>query len=772
MSASLFRSSHLQFTLALLLLLLLGGFVCQAREEKASTEEWNISADKIVRYGDPNSVVAQGNVILLKKQKLPPKRSKAESKSSIWSELLEEDVEEPEVVADDIDKSVTPEYQTTVTIKADWIVYNIDTESIKAKGNVQILTKEGQLSAREGTLNLKNETGVFSDATMLHNQNSLHLEGKKIEKTGFDTYRINDGWVITCKLKEGETPPWSFSSSETDVRQDGYAFLKHARFNIKDVPVFYSPYLLLPVNNNRHSGFLFPELSSSENSGFGFNLPFFLNISDSADITFYPEYLENRGFMPGAEFRYVASANDKGVLTASYLDDKLSDPSETAYYDTSGITHDNSDRYWVRGKADHTFGDWQTRLDIDIVSDEDYLDEFDTGVTGFGATYDRYLDTFGRAFQNQSETERENTFISLRSWDGMSLQVNLLAINDADTRSSSTDTPLWQLPSIDFSGVVPVGETNFDFDWDTNYVDYWREDGIGGHRLDLHPSISTPIPLGAYLESRAEVGLRDTFYIVQTYGDADWNHSTTQNRLYPDFEIEVATTLEKDFFSDSSSDRTAAHQVRPYVQYNYLPDVDQDTLPQFDDVDDIDEENRVTYGFDNYLYKFLHGAGNRETQNIYVDLTIEQSYDLNEAGSDQPFSDIFSELKWKPLPRTYIGYKNYYDVYDNKFNRHTFESQYSNSRGDSLSLDYSFNDEENIDQFNGTLVAQIINGWSVGGEIEQSLSENETNKATGSITYKAVCWSVKFQTKYTPTDTTYLLMFTLANIGLPLGVGF
>lgn len=772
MPASLFRVNHFQITLSLVSLLLSCGFICQAHAEKASTEEWNISADKIVRYEDPNSIVAQGNVVLIKKTKIPPKRSAADIASSSWSELLEEDVKTPEVAADDIGQSAPPEYQTTMTIMADWMVYDIDIESIKAKGNVQISNEDGQLYAKEGILNLENETGNFSDATIVHKQNSLHLEGKRIEKTGFDTYRINDGWVITCKLEDGETPPWSFSSSQTDVRQDGYAFLKHAKFRIKDVPVFYSPYLILPVNNKRHTGFLFPEFSSSENSGFGFNLPFFLNVSDSTDITFYPEYLENRGFMPGAELRYVAGATDKGALTASYLDDKLSDPSETAYYDTSGITHDNSDRYWVRGKADHTFGDWQTRLDIDIVSDEDYLDEFDTGVTGFNATYDRYLDTFGRAFQNQSETERENTFISLRSWDGMALQINLLAINDADTNASSTDTPLWRLPSIDFSGVVPIGETNFDFDWDTNYVDFWREDGIGGHRFDLHPSISTPIPLGAYLESRAEAGVRDTFYIVQTYGDGNWDNSNTQNRLIPDFEIEVATTLEKDFFSGSSSSRTSAHQLRPYVQYNYIPDVDQDDLPQFDEVDEIDQENLITYGLDNFLYNFTQSEGNRENQILYANLKIEQSYDLNNSVSDQPFSDIFSELKWKVLPRANIAYKNYYDVYDNKFNRHTFEGDYSNSRGDSISLDYSFNDEEDIDQINATFLAHIINGWSVGGEIERSLSENETNTARGSIMYQARCWSVKFETQYTPTDTTYLLMFSLANIGIPLGVGF
>ena len=39
----------------------------------------------------------------------------------------------------------------------------------------------------------------------------------------------------------------------------------------------------------------------------------------------------------------------------------------------------------------------------------------------------------------------------------------------------------------------------------------------------------------------------------------------------------------------------------------------------------------------------------------------------------------------------------------------------SNSRGDRLSLDYSFNDTANIEQINGAFLAHIINGWCVGG---------------------------------------------------------
>lgn len=41
--------------------------------ETVATEEWNITADKITRYEDPQSVVAEGNIILQKREKLPPR---------------------------------------------------------------------------------------------------------------------------------------------------------------------------------------------------------------------------------------------------------------------------------------------------------------------------------------------------------------------------------------------------------------------------------------------------------------------------------------------------------------------------------------------------------------------------------------------------------------------------------------------------------------------------------------------------------------------------
>jgi len=741
-------------------------FSQHAHAEKVSTEEWNISADKVVRYEQPSSIVAQGNVVLEKKEQLPVNPPKPSTKVSSWMELLEEDLEETiEITADEAAEVSEPKYQTTVTVKADWMVYDVDLQSIKVKGNVEISSEDDQLLANEGTLNLATETGKFTDATILQEEYSMHLEGASIEKTGFDTYRIVDGWIITCKVEEGETPPWSFSSSNVEIKQGGYAVLRHAKFNIKNIPIFYSPYLVVPIKNTRQSGFTFPEFSSSSNSGFGLNVPYFWNISDSADATFYPKYMQKRGFMPGVEFRYIESTTGKGSFNADYLSDELSPEDEP------DLTHDNIDRYWLRGKMDHTFaGSWQSRLDIDIVSDQDYLTEFESGSTGFDHSQDLYLDAFGRGFQNQTETRRTNSFRTLRSWSGMSLTADLNAINEADTFASDTDTPLMKLPGIDFSGAIPVGESDLTFDWNADYANYWREDGVGGHRFDIRPSIATPIPLSPYLESRAEFAIRDTFYSVNTYGDAEWTEDDTLNRLLPEFETEVATTLERNFLSKESSTSGFSHQIRPYIRYNYINDDDQDDLPDFDSVDFVEDVNAISYGFDNFFNMFSTGPDDKENIRDYGYFKIQQAYDLRSEFSDEPFSDIDAKLLLYPSKKSTISYKTFYDVYDSNFNSHNFEARYTNSRGDNFNLEYSFNDEIDIEQINGIIRTQIIGPWFAGAEVEHSISLDDTIKANGSLTYKAPCWSVKFETQYTQLDTTYLLMFNLANIGTPLGI--
>lgn len=737
--------------------------------ESAVTSEWNISADSITHLENPQRIVAEGNIVLIKRKKTSaPLTTEVDSDLGEWAELLEEKYQVPPTTPEDVPPSQDQEFEVQAIIKADRISYDVEKQVIEAEGNVSIESGGDKLVAEQGVVNLNKETGSFTDAVITREDLELYFEGKSIEKTGLKTYYVEDGWVITCKIEEGETPPWSFSSAETTIEQEGYATLKHARFNIRNVPIFYMPYLVVPVKTTRQTGLLFPEVSNSDRDGFGLNLPFFINVSDSTDITLFPEYYANRGFMPGAEFRYIIDAESKGRFMGSYLDDMLSDPSETEYYEDTQFTHTNSDRYWIRGKVDQDLPySIISRLDVDVVSDRDYLEEFNSGVTGFNQSQDSFLDTFGRGFENRSDDERQNSLRLFRPWTSSFLNIDFLAINDVREEETSP-TPLWKLPSIDYTGSIPLSDTAFTLEWDSDYVNYWREDGVGGQRVDLFPRLSTPLPLDPYFESRVELGGRGTFYAVETYGDAVWNENETPTRFLPVFETEVATTLQRDFSLATEDYRQLRHSVRPFVEYDYIPEEDQSELPSFDSVDRIPETSAITYGFDTFfnLYKSVDQYARQ-----YGYLRLEQSYDLRSEASNEPWSPISLKLGWNPLQKMRLTYKTLIPIEDDDNTTHGLAGSYRNSRGDRFSLDYRYNEDEEIEQINGAFKIRLLPKIITSLDIEHSLEENETNDATFAVTYLAQCWSVQLQASRTPTDERILLVFNLANIGAPISLG-
>lgn len=736
-------------------------FVQWSQPVQASTldaDEWIVTADKMTRYENPPSVVAEGNVILEKKE---TSVKAAKKPASPWAGLLGADAD---------DKGAAPTQaseETVTTIRADWVAYDVTLGQAKARGNLLISVNGDQLTAESGIIDLRKSTGSFDKAVIVRQDQDLHLEGDVIEKTGDVTYHIENGWVITCKLKDGETPPWSFGSSDTTITDGGYALLKNAVFRVKGIPIFYSPYMILPAKHERQTGFLFPAWSISNRDGFGLEAPFFVNISPSTDITLFPRYLSQRGLMLGGEFRYVTDEESKGMLMGHFLDDSLSDPSETGYYQDGNFTHTNQERYWVRGKADQNFGDWVARMDLDMVSDKDYLREFNSGSTSFDLNNQNFLSTFGRGFEQKLDQYRENTVEVLRSWDnGTSLQGEFLAINDvSDTNYTADDaSKLWKLPSLTYSGLLPISDFGADFSWDANYVNYWREYGVRGQRFDIFPELTTNVPISPYLETTVRGGVRDTAYAIDDNDASDWKDTSSANRFLYTFGGEIGTTLAREYYTsgDGSGWR---HTFRPFVEYDYTEIPDSDVLPQFDSVDRLEEANTIYYGINNFFTLF----GNGKFDQDYAFLKVRHGYDMRSEVSDTPWTPVEIKTGFYPFRATRLLYSTDIDVYGDGFVEHTVEADYRSSRGDIFSLDYRYNEEYSIDSISGGVWYLLPLNFAAGYSIERAIESSTTIEEKFRLLYQPSCWSVEFSSIYTPDDQTFMVTFRLANIGMPFG---
>ncbi|NLX18985.1 MAG: LPS-assembly protein LptD, partial [Desulfobulbus sp.] len=612
-----------------------------AQADAVQARQWELNADKLTRHETPPTIIAEGNVILKK--------------------------QEP-----------------ATTIKADTVSYDIANSVLTVTGNVLIDVGTDRLVADSGTIDLEKATGTFHNATVVRQDKEIHFEGRVIEKTGALTYHIADGWVITCKLEPGQTPPWSFAAADVDITDGGYAWLTHATFRILDVPVLYTPVMVLPAKRKRQTGMLFPTFSLSDRDGFSLETPFFLNISPSTDLTLYPRYIANRGIMTGAEFRYILDENSKGMLMGNFLNDRLSDPNEVDYYREGHFSHTNSNRYWLRGKADQDIGSWTTRLDLDLVSDLDYLREFDIGSTGFSISQEKFSDAFGRGFIDKTNKYRENTVATLRSWEnGTSLLGEAMIINDVSEQIYTDNNPskAWTLPSLTYSGVLPVTFLNGpDFVWNTNYTNFWRDKGVNAQRIDISPALSTGIPISPYLEAVISGGFRTTSYLIDANGADEWEGKDSENRFLSHFSSELGTTLMRDFAVSLSGGNSLNHTLRPFVGYGHTSIPDRKTLPQFDMTDDLEEENAVYFGINNF-FSIAGEKNGREFEREYAFLKAKQGYDLRNEKSNEPLTPVIVETGFYPLQNMRIKYTTHIDVYGDGAFLHSIDSDYYSETG-------------------------------------------------------------------------------------------
>jgi len=759
--------------LARVALFLIGLFLLPAPVQAVSVDarQWELTADKLTRHEDPPTLIAEGNVVLEKKEPGAP----APKEQSPPAGGFPEDV--TPAPADGTAAQPATALKTVTTIKADWVAYDLTRGVLTAKGHVFIDIGTDQLTADSGSIDLEKATGSFDNATVIRQHKDLHFEGKVIEKTGSLTYHIEDGWVVTCKLQPGEVPPWSFAAADVDLTDGGYALLTHATFRIKDVPVLYSPVMLLPAKHKRQTGLLFPSFSFSDRDGFSLETPLFVNLSPSADLTLYPRYFANRGMMAGAEFRYVLAEDSKGMLMGNFLDDKLSDPSEVDYYEDGQFTHTNAERYWLRGKADQEIGAWTTRLDLDIASDLDYLREFNSGSTGFNASQDKFTEVFGRGFIDKTNKYRENSLNTLRSWDnGTSLLGEVLAVNDITEQVYTADNPsrAWTLPSLTYSGLVPITSTGGpDLLWDTNYTNFWRDKGPNAQRIDLMPTVSVGVPLTPYVEAAVSGGVRNTAYMIDGNGSSDWEDNDSENRFLTQFNGEVGTTLQRDFAVNINDANTLSHTLRPFVAYSHVAIPDKKFLPQFDAIDELTEENAIFYGVNNFFA--LAGERNgREFDRDYAFFKVKQGFDLRSEVSDTPLTPVIAETGFYPLQSMRLKYTTNIDVYGDGAFLHSLDGDYYSDRGDRFSLDYRYNEKPD----NGAAIVNSIRGsfWyllpynlAAGYSLERAIEQSETIEEIVRLRYIQPCWSVELSSNSTPGDQTFMITFRLANIGNPLG---
>ncbi|MBW2163035.1 MAG: LPS-assembly protein LptD [Deltaproteobacteria bacterium] len=644
---------------------------------------------------------------------------------------------------------------------ADRIIYDRRNAMVRANGNVVIYLDMDVLKGTEGELDLSTSTGTVENADLFLQRNNIHLLAKQIWKTGPEEYQAKNATISTCPLPK---QAWNFKCRDLKLTTGGMAFAKSNFFNIRDIPVLYSPWVVLPINKYRKTGLLLPYFSTSKRNGAELNVPFFWAINDSMDATFYQHSMSKRGWMEGVEFRHVFSPEDKGILRYNFLVDTLEDEDFNNDEDTRG----NERRWWLRAKADqHLPWDFEAKVDVDLISDRDYLLEFDQGPMGYDKTDNIFRKTFGRSLSDETDLIRPST-----------LQITKLAQDIFfggegrynDNQEGKQDSTVQTYPRLVLHGFrKPLFNSLFYYDWATSYIHYWREADIREQRLHMEPSISLPLNLYNLADLILSGTIEETMYEVSG-NDSEQHPDSHSNRLLYNLNADLSTTFGRTYYL--SDEKTMRHNIRPGLTYQYRPSENQDDLPDIDILDRLEPTNRITLSLLSFLSSKTPLGNNRFAYTDVARFSLKQSYDTNENNRDLPgeedpghFSDIYAELDFKPFPNLFMRYDTSYNVYGKGFTKYNFLGRLSNSAEDRLDLEYRYNCLAHINELNLEIYTALSPSWYGMYRLKGNLSESSGVESVYGLRYQSTCWALEGKLKKDEDETRFTFHLELLGIG-------
>ncbi|WFW59773.1 LPS assembly protein LptD [Citrobacter freundii] len=422
--------------------------------------------------------------------------------------------------------------------------------TVDALGNVHYDDNQVILKGPKGWSNLNTkDTNIWEgDYQMVGRQGRGKADLMK--QRGENRYTILENGSFTSCLPGSNT--WSVVGSEViHDREEQVAEIWNARFKLGPVPVFYSPYMQLPVGDKRRSGFLIPNAKYTSNNYFEFYLPYYWNIAPNMDATITPHYMHRRGgVMWENEFRYLSQAGT-GLMEFDYLNsDKV--------YEDKKSEDDNSRRwlfYWQHAGVMNQV--WRFNVDYTKVSDSSYFNDFDNK---YGSSTDGYA------------TQKFSVGYAVQNFDATVSTKQFQVFGDQNKSSYSAEPQLdvnfYQNDVGPFDTRVYAQAVHF-----VNTTDNMPE----ATRLHLEPTINLPLS-NQWGSINTEAKMLATHYQQNNLDDYP-QYDETVNRVMPQFKVDGKMIFERDMAMLAPG---YTQTLEPRAQYLYVPYRDQSNINNYD----------------------------------------------------------------------------------------------------------------------------------------------------------------------------------------------
>jgi LPS-assembly protein len=689
------------------------------------------------------------------------------SAQDIWT------VEAGKIVYDYENKVYEAEENVRVTsidrsIQADWALLDTQKQQVELKGKVLMRFGKNWLQGEHVIWNLNSETGWVDGGMVYFAENHFYIEGKSIAKTGPNTYDLKDGFLTSCNPEDAD---WKIKYGRMQVEMGGYAWVKDTSFWARSVPLVYTPLLGLPVKQDRQSGLLLPWAGSSTLNGIEGEVPFYWAIRQDMDATFYGRMMQKRGWMSGLEYRLNNQEFGVGTWQANYLYDQ----SDAAFDLQQGYPLETRNRFWVRSRYNLGLPDQiSAKLDLDIVSDPNYLKEFRGGSTSYDYSNNIFRQQFGRGILNdKTVSSRESTLYLERPFESSVLSLDTRYWDQSD--SALKDLTLQRLPSLSFDATPTwIDGAPLYYTVAGSWTDFWRSEGTKGNRLDLFPRLAYPLHWASFVNVEPSAGVRSTNYLV------DWqenSRSPWQGRLLSDVRVDFSSRLNRVYPMEVGNFQAIQHAIRPEIIYEYVPKVSHENIPSFDQLDKDLARNNVLFGFQTFLTtkEEQKDAENNPVPNFREVLRFQALQQFN--FERPPFDPLLNpdpklglanlNLRLDLMPKSYLTltYDSIWLPDEARSKQQDFIMGFDSGRGQILRLGYQYRNDFPIDEVIAETGLKLLKNVYINTYHDYSFKKQELFNQGYGIRYIHGCWGLGFIFQREAGDNRFMVSVNLLGLG-------
>lgn len=614
-------------------------------------------------------------------------------------------------------------------IIADRLSFDRLNMAVEASGNINYQANNINVFAENLRASGDNRSTEMQLASYQLNGNPGHGNAELLSVNNEGLLKLSNSTYTTCPQKN---PDWQILASEINLSASGdFGEAYHAKFKVLDVPVLYIPYIYFPISNERLSGFLYPDFTSSKKSGVEISAPFYWNIAENYDATITPRFMSSRGTQLNTEFRYLQGMQS-GQFNVEYLnnDDK---------YAT------NDSRYLARFKHIGTFSkSFRAFIDYTTISDDNYL--VDIGSKQYN-TNDAYL---YQTAELSYFSEQWQTTLKLQDFEVLG--------NNAPSFKT--------LPHIEFSAHQPLNFLSSQLSLYSELSSFKNaeKNKQQANRYHVEAAFTVPIVRPAWFLN-SEIKLMHTYYQQDNLTDGSALKERV-SRTLPKIRIHGGINFDREVALFNNSYR---HTLEPQLQYLYVPNKDQSNIGIYDTVnlqddfhgifrdtsfsglDRISQANQFTWGLTSRILnqenleiaRLSLGRIQYLGNNTSVANTVVLA-DNNPTRSTK--SSLAADLFYRLNHQWQVSADIQYNTIDNYTDKGQVNLDYMVNRYNLIQLNHRYTRNvsgERLEQMSLLTSIAINKNWAVVGRFTRDFQQDRNLESYLGVQYESCCWAIR-----------------------------